>query len=74
MDMFKIDRRVRRQQKASDTGFASDLVRLGLQIQLQTGTVTAIEYLKSNGFSQGVIQRVLSRKAIRVEDHPSGAP
>lgn len=73
MDMFKIERRVRRNQKAHDTGFPSDLVRLALQIQRDTGTVSAIEYLKSNGFSPDVIQRVLSRRAIRVEDYPSAA-
>lgn len=47
----------------------SDAIRESLLVQRQTGTVSAIEYLKSNGVSGAVIQRVLSGHAMRSEDH-----
>jgi hypothetical protein len=56
-------------QSDSATGQASaDLVRKGLLIQYDTGTVGAIEYLKASGIGAAVIQRVLSGNAMRVED------
>jgi hypothetical protein len=43
-------------------------IRESLLVQRQTGTVSAIEYLKSNGVSAAVIERVLSGSATRFDD------
>jgi hypothetical protein len=68
MSTSTVDRRAQRHQNAFETGLASEVVRLALTIQRDTGTVSAIEFLKSNGFGSAVIQRVLSRASIRAED------
>ena len=43
-------------------------IRESLRVQRQSGTVSAIEYLKSAGVGGAVIQRVLSGAATRSDD------
>jgi len=58
----------RRSQRHQEPFIPSEIVRVGLRIQRDIGTVTAMAYLASNGFGSTLIQRVLSREAIRSED------
>ena len=39
---------------------AADAIRESLAVQRQSGTVSAVEYLKSNGVGSATIRRVLS--------------
>lgn len=51
-----------------DAACTSTIVRRGLLMQRDTGTVSALEYLKANAVESTVIQRVLSGQALREED------
>lgn len=51
-----------------DAGNTSAIVRRGLLMQRDTGTVSALEYLKAHAVETAVIQRVLSGQSLREED------
>jgi len=51
-----------------DAGCTAAIVRRGLLMQRDTGTVSALEYLKANAVASPVIQRVLSGQARREDD------
>lgn len=44
------------------------VVRRGLLVQRDMGTISAIEFLKANAVEAAIIQRVLSGNAMRTED------
>lgn len=62
------ERRAAVQHPASGAEHPSTIVRRGLLMQRDTGTVSAIEYLKANAVAAAVIRRVLSGQALREED------
>lgn len=70
METLHVERRV---QPASAHGRAYPqasprIVRTGIVLQAQAGTISAIEYLKSQGVAGAVIARVLSGGHLRAED------
>ena len=48
--------------------YSADVVRRGLLVQRDMGTISAIEFLKANEVEAAIIQRVLSGNAMRAED------
>jgi hypothetical protein len=48
--------------------YDADVVRRGLLVQRDMGTISAIEFLKANAVEAAIIQRVLSGNAVRAED------
>ena len=68
MTLQLLERRAQPGSSGDQGQTTADIVRLGLVVQELTGTVSAIEFLKANGISSAVIQRVLSGTAVRAED------
>jgi hypothetical protein len=68
MSLRQVERRRQAHPGPARLPSTSDTVRESLLVQRQTGTVSAIEYLKSNGVSADIIQRVLSGIVVRAED------
>lgn len=62
------ERRVLQSKGSPGTVPSADIVRHGMSLQSDTGTISAIEYLKANGIESAVIQRVLSGSPVRAED------
>ena len=51
-----------------------DIVELGIALQQQTGTVSAVEFLRSRDIAAPVIERVLGEPARRrAPGNPAGA-
>jgi hypothetical protein len=48
--------------------YSADVVRRGLLVQRDLGTISAIEFLKAQGVEAAIVQRVLSGNAMRAED------
>jgi hypothetical protein len=48
--------------------YDAQVVRRGLLVQRDMGTISAIEFLKAGGVEAAIIQRVLSGNAMRAED------
>jgi hypothetical protein len=68
MSIQHVERRVSQGTCADGTEHLSQVIREGLLMQHSTGTVSAIEFLKSNAVDSIVIQRVLSGSTLRVDD------
>jgi len=62
------ERRAHVQHHAFGAEYTSTIVRRGLLMQRDTGTVSALEYLKAKAVTTTVIRRVLSGQALREED------
>jgi len=62
------ERRACAPQSELDAGCTATIVRRGLRMQRDTGTVSALEYLKANAVGAAVIRRVLSGQALREDD------
>lgn len=48
--------------------YNADVVRRGLLVQRDMGTISAIEFLKAHAVDAAIIQRVLSGNVVRAED------
>ena len=57
-----------RRGNAPTREYNADVVRRGLLVQRDMGTISAIEFLKANAVEAAIIQRVLAGNAMRVED------
>jgi hypothetical protein len=68
MSVQHLERRAQPNSLGYQERTPSDIVRLGLAVQQRTGTVSAIELLKSNKIDSAIIQRVLSGSALRADD------
>ena len=61
----------KQEERRSDGGareYSADVVRRGLLVQHDMGTISAIEFLKANAVEAAIIQRVLAGNAMRAED------
>lgn len=62
---------VKQAERRADTegrAYNADVVRRGLIVQRDLGTISAIEFLKANAVEAAIIQRVLAGNAVRAED------
>lgn len=57
-----------RRADAPGREYNADVVRRGLLVQRDMGTISAIEFLKAHAVEAAIIQRVLAGNAMRVED------
>ena len=64
MNVNQTDRRA----DAQGREYNADVVRRGLVVQRDLGTISAIEFLKAHAVEAAIIQRVLGGNAVRNED------
>ena len=69
MSIQHVERRVPQGPVAGGTEHLEQVIREGLLMQHSTGTVSAIEFLKSNAVDSIIIQRVLSGSTHRIDDN-----
>jgi hypothetical protein len=71
IDYQEIFMNAKQVERRADTGgreYNADVVRRGLLVQRDLGTISAIEFLKANAVEAAIIQRVLSGNAVRATD------
>ncbi len=74
MTVQQLERRVERRCGRQGMDFSAGIIRCGLLVQRYSGTVSAVEYLKTKGVDAHVIARVLSGAPVRLEDRLATDP
>jgi len=67
MNATQQDRRAHLDQPGNTPSMTS-LIQRGMLLQRDTGTISAIEFMKSASIGSSVIARVLSNHCVRLED------
>lgn len=68
MDTKQAERRSDAHRDTRGHEYNAEIVRRGLLVQREMGTISAIEFLKANAVEAAIIQRVLSGNAVRAAD------